>query len=161
MTSSSSTDLLEVGRIDRPHGIRGEVIVTLTTDRHERVAPGSTLSTPQGRCLSVIAARPLRHRFIVRFAGVDSREDADVLHGSLLLAAPIDDHEVMWAHELIGAEVFGIDGTCHGLVDGLEINPASDLLTLDNGSLVPLCFVVSFEDGRVVIDPPAGLFELG
>jgi 16S rRNA processing protein RimM len=47
-TSTSSTDggdLLEVGRITKPHGIRGEVVVALTTDRTERVAPGAVLQT--------------------------------------------------------------------------------------------------------------------
>lgn len=160
LTSSSSTELLEVGHIDRPHGIRGEVVVTLTTDRLERVEPGSTLVTPDGRTLEVKLTRPLRHRFIVRFGGVDTREAADALHGVALLAPPIDDGNVMWVHDLIGSEVFEADGTSHGIVEALEANPASDLLLLDNGALVPLRFVVSFENAKVVIDPPAGLFEL-
>lgn len=160
LTSSSSTDLLEVGRVDRPHGVRGEVVVTLITDRHERMSPGSTLTLPGGRVLVVASARPFRHRFIVRFEGVHTREDADALHGSILMAPPLDDPEVLWVHDLVGAEVVGLDGTRYGTVEALEANPASDLLALDDGSLVPLCFVVSFEEARVVIDPPAGLFEL-
>ncbi len=160
LTSSSSTELLQVGRIDRPHGLRGEVVVALTTDRLERVEPGSTLTTQDGRSLHIEASRPFQHRFIVHFVGVNSREDAALLHGATLLAAPIADDEVMWAHQLIGAAVFGIDDTFYGQVEALEANPASDLLLLEDGSLVPLRFVVSFEDDKIVIDPPAGLFEL-
>ena len=42
----------------------------------------------------------------------------------------------------------------------VEANPASDLLVLDSGALVPLRFVVSAEPGHVTVDPPAGLFDL-
>ena len=42
----------------------------------------------------------------------------------------------------------------------VQANPASDLLVLDGGQLVPLRFVVEHGPGRVVIDPPAGLLEL-
>ena len=53
-----------------------------------------------------------------------------------------------------------VDGTERGVVTAVEANPASDLLVLDTGHLVPLRFVVARDDGRVTIDPPAGLFDL-
>ena len=52
-----------------------------------------------------------------------------------------------------------VDGTAHGEVVAVEANPASDLLVLEDGSLVPLRFVVERELGRIVVDVPAGLFE--
>lgn len=148
-----------MGRIDRPHGVRGEVVVTLTTNRHERVSPGSVLGTADGRTLQVEACREFRHRFIVRFAGVGTRELAEQLHGVTLFAERIEDATELWVHDLIGSEVVELDGTSHGRVEALEANPASDLLCLASGALVPLCFVVSFDAGKVVIDPPSGLFD--
>ena len=54
----------------------------------------------------------------------------------------------------------GVDGRSYGTVEAVEANPASDLLVLPGGRLVPLVFVVSGPTaGRVVIDPPAGLLD--
>jgi 16S rRNA processing protein RimM len=63
-------------------------------------------------------------------------------------------------HELIGATAVLVDGTEVGTVDGVEANPASDLLVLDSGALVPVVFVTAHEPGRVTIDPPEGLLDL-
>ena len=39
-------------------------------------------------------------------------------------------------------------------------NPAADLLELESGALVPVVFIVERTADRIVIDPPAGLFEV-
>jgi GrpB-like predicted nucleotidyltransferase (UPF0157 family) len=62
-------------------------------------------------------------------------------------------------HELVGSVVYDTLGRCYGPVESVEANPASDLLVLPGTHLVPLTFVVETSPGRVVIDPPAGLFE--
>ena len=72
----SGPSLLEVGRISRPHGLRGEVVVALTTDRTERLTPGTALSTDKG-VLVVRASRPHQDRWIVAFEGHGTREQAD------------------------------------------------------------------------------------
>lgn len=140
----------------KPHGLRGEVIVELVTDRTERLAPGTELSTDDGP-LRVEQSSPHLGRWIVQFAGVASREAADALRGTVLSAEPLEDAEALWVHELVGARVEGTDGTEYGTVIAVEANPASDLLVLDGGGLVPLRFVVDHEPGRIVIDPPLGL----
>ncbi len=142
----------------KPHGLRGEVIVELVTDRTERMAPGSSLSTPAGP-LEVVRSTPHGHRWIVAFSGVADRDGAESLRGTVLSAPPLEDPDALWVHELVGAEVVGGDDQPYGRVRGVEANPASDLLVLDDGGLVPLRFVVSHEPGRVVIDPPAGLLS--
>ena len=150
--------MLEVGRIDRPHGVRGEVLVTLTTNRTERVDPGSVLTAPSGP-LTVASSRPHKARHIVRFEGVADRDAAEALQGSSLSAPPIDDPDELWVHELIGAEVVDGDGVGRGRVESVLDNPASDLLVLDTGHLVPARFVVGLEPGvRVDVEAPAGLF---
>lgn len=157
---TSEPRLLEVGTIDRAHGVRGEVIVHLTTNRAERLTPGAVLLTERGT-LRVAAARTHKHRWIVRFEGVDDRDTAEELAGLVLRAEPLEDPDALWVHELVGCRVRDRTGTERGRVVAVEINPASDLLVLDTGALVPLRFLVEGpEAGCVVVDPPTGLFEL-
>lgn len=140
----------------KPHGLRGEVVVDLVTNRTERLAPGSVVRTATGE-LQVERASPHQGRWIVAFAGVEDRDRAEALRGSVLSAPAVDDPDALWVHELVGAVVETADGRGHGKVVAVEANPASDLLVLDGGGLVPLRFVVSNQEGRVVVDPPEGL----
>ena len=152
--------LLEVGRVVKAHGIRGEVLVDLTSTRTERVAPGSTLDSDRG-ALVVEKSSPHQGKWIVAFEGVTNRNQAEEMRGLTLRAEPLDGAEgELWVHELIGATVVDTGGTALGTVKEVEANPASDLLVLDGGGLVPLTFVVRREDdGTVVVDPPAGLLD--
>ena len=81
--------LLEVGHIAKAHGLRGEVVVTLSTDVTSRVDPGSTLYTDSGP-LEVVASRPHQHRWIVQFAGVEQQTDDEAFaHGDASLGLEI------------------------------------------------------------------------
>jgi 16S rRNA processing protein RimM len=151
--------MLEVGRVTKAHGVRGEVVVALLTDRLERVAPGAVL-VADGRSLRVAASRPHQKHHIVSFEGVDSREDAESLHGRVLSAEPIDDDEELWVHELIGSAVVNTAGDRLGVIESVQANPASDLLVLDTGALIPVVFVLSQDDGAVLVDLPEGLLDL-
>ena len=151
--------LLEVGRIAKPHGIRGEVMVELVTDRTSRVDAGSTLLTPRGP-LIVARSSPHAGRWIVAFDGVDDREGAEALRGLVLSAESLDDPDALWVHELIGASVVDTTDRPLGTITAVIANPASDLLELDGGGLIPVRFVVSHMAGRVVVDIPAGLLDL-
>jgi 16S rRNA processing protein RimM len=148
--------MLEVGRVVKPHGLKGDVIVNLTSNRTERLAAGSAFND---HTLVVKRAAPHQHRWIVAFEGVDTLAAAEALRGTALLAPPIADPDALWVHELIGAVVTGADGTEYGRVESVQANPASDLLVLDTGPLVPLRFVIEQRDGVVVVDAPAGLFD--
>jgi 16S rRNA processing protein RimM len=155
-----SDGLLEVGRIGRAHGVRGDVLVHLTTDRVERLAEGSRLKAGD-RWLTVTSASRSNDRWRVHFEGVDDRGAAEALSRMVLAAEPIDDPEVLWVHKLIGARVIEVTGTERGRCVAVVENPAADLLELDSGALVPATFVVSASEDVVTIDPPQGLFELG
>jgi 16S rRNA processing protein RimM len=75
---------------------------------------------------------------------------------------PLDDHGdggELWVHELVGSELLDRAGRVLGRVAAVEANPASDLLVLEDGGLVPMVFVVEAAAGRVVVDPPAGLLD--
>jgi 16S rRNA processing protein RimM len=156
----SESSRLEVGRIGRAHGMRGEVSVSLTSDRVERLTEGSVLFVDD-RPLVVLSARPHSGRWLVCFEGIDDRTAAEGLLGRMISGEvlPTGDDE-LWVHELIGAAVRDAAGRDHGTVLSVEANPASDLLVLDGDVLVPMTFVVERGPGFVVIDPPEGLLDV-
>jgi 16S rRNA processing protein RimM len=152
---------LEVGRIVKAHGLKGQVIVDLSSDRVERLAPGSELDTERGR-LAVVQAAAHQDRYIVSFDRITSRDEAERWHGVVLSAPRLDDEDddVIWIDQLFGAEVYDADGVRRGVVVDVEANPASDILALDSGALVPLTFVTRVvANERIDVDVPDGLFE--
>lgn len=156
---SDGPELLEVGRVTKPHGLRGEVVVYLTTDRTERTRPGEVLRTAGGRDLVVAASKPHQDRWIVAFEGLTRREDADELRGVVLYAPPLDDPDTVFAHQVIGRRLVDQHGTDHGPVAAVEANPAADLLVLADERLVPFTFLVGVEGDVVRVDVPAGLLD--
>jgi 16S rRNA processing protein RimM len=155
--------LLEVGRIVKPHGLKGEVVVELVTNRSERLAPGSVLEAPGGS-LVVRSSRPFEAtgsgRWLVTFDGIGDRASSETLRGAVLHAAPLDDPDALWVHELIGSRVMDAAGAALGTVTAIEANPASDLLVLDGGALIPLRFVTGHSPEQVTVDIPPGLLDL-
>ena len=150
-----------MGRITKTHGVRGDVLVLLSTERTERLDPGTVLHTDRGD-LTVERATPHLGKWIVHFAELGVREDADAWRGVVLRAEAVDgeDDGALWVHELVGAAVVLRDGTAVGTVTEVQANPAADLLVLDDGALVPVVFITDRADGTVTIDPPEGLFDL-
>jgi 16S rRNA processing protein RimM len=155
--------LLEVGRIVKPHGLRGDVVVELVTNREERVAPGTILRAGD-RDLEVARARPFSAtgagRWIVTFRGIDDLSAAERLRDAVLAAPPLDDPDAFWVHDLIGATVVEVTGEQLGTVTAVQANPASDLLVLSTGVLIPLRFVTGRAEATVTVDLPAGLLDL-
>jgi 16S rRNA processing protein RimM len=149
---------LEIGRIGKAHGLAGEVHVDLWTE-DSRLEQGSVLSSDRGP-LIVVGSRPHQDRHLVRFEGVHDRQGAEALRGLVLRARPIERPGTLWVHELVGAAVESTDGRRLGEVAAVEANPASDLLVLADGGLIPLRFVVSHTPGeRVVVEVPDGLLD--
>lgn len=154
---------LEVGRIGKAHGLRGDVIVHFTTDRtRERTAPGALLFAGE-RSLSVAKAKPYQKGFLVTFDGVNSREAAEELRGLVLTADPLDaddlDGDVVFVHEVVGKRLVDQDGVEHGEILSVIDNPASDLMELSGDRLVPMVFYVSHDDETVTAELPVGLFD--
>ena len=161
-----------VGRIGKPHGLRGEVAVQVRTDFPEqRFVIGAQLSADTGRTLTVQAVRPHGGALLVRFTGVADRDAAAQLAGLVLTAdvtalPELDDPDEFYDHQLEGLAAVGPDGALLGTVREVVHAPASDLLVLQTGhgeALVP--FVreivpqVDLAGRRVVVDPPPGLLD--
>jgi 16S rRNA processing protein RimM len=154
------SELLEVGRIGKAHGLRGEVAVEFTTDRvTERTAAGARLWAGDD-CLTVATARPHQRRWLIRFEGIDDRTGAERLRGRVLRADPIDDPDAVFVHQLVGLSVIDQHGTDHGPIVALVDNPASDLLELEGGALVPMAFYRGHgPDDTVLVEVPPGLLD--
>jgi 16S rRNA processing protein RimM len=164
---------LVVGRIARPHGVRGEVSVEVRTDEPDRrFAVGSVLTTDPAEAgpLTVASVRWHTGRLLVGFAGITDRNQAEDLRGTWLTldsaeAESSDDPDEFHDHELIGLAVVTVSGEPVGRVtdvrhfgqDLLVIEP-HDLLVPFVAAIVPEVDVAA---GRLVIDPPPGLLELG
>jgi 16S rRNA processing protein RimM len=151
--------LLKVGRVDKAHGLRGEVVVSLSTNRDERVAPGTVLTLEGGRELTVLTSIPFGHRFIVAFDGVFDRNASESISHRDLYAEPLEDPDALWVHELVGKRVVDQHGIDRGAITAVEANPASDLLVLESGALVPMRFVTETTGDVLTVDVPDGLFD--
>ena len=157
------------GEIGKPHGINGDVYVVRISDDPRRFEAGAQLIHADGRILTVEQARPHRDRFLVKFEGVGSREEAEAVRGTLYV--PADDARELeegeyWERDLIGCEAFDTAGTRLGEVTAVIPGAAQDLLELDTpaGSrLVPLVqeFVVEVEpaERKIVLELPEGLLD--
>lgn len=106
-------DLVQIGRVIKPHGVRGEVVVDATTDDPEgRFAAGAVLVGKQAgreRELTVKSMRPHQGRLLVFFDEIPNRNVAETLRGMRFFAAPVfDDDEAYYDHELIGLRVLDV-----------------------------------------------------
>ena len=158
--NSAPTGLLEVGRVGKPHGVRGDLHVHFTTDRNERWAQGARLWIA-GEWRIVHACKAQVDHFVCHFEGFDVREESARLTNATIFAEPIDDPEAMWVHELIGARVLESNGTERGTCIAVLDNPSGPIMELDSGALVPAIFITNLDEGVAVVDVPDGLFELG
>jgi 16S rRNA processing protein RimM len=167
---------LVVGRVLRPHGLRGEVVVEVLTDAPERFSPGVKLAAGDPdepaslRDLQVEATRLHQGRVLLRVAGLEDRDAVEPLRG-LLLSIPFEDarglaSDEFWPHQLIGLHVVDPDGRERGVVVDVLPGAAHDLLQvrrLDGEAvLVPsvaALVTVELEAGRLVVQPLPGLLE--
>ncbi len=132
--------------------------MSLVSNRPERTQPGTTVYFG-GRALTIDRCRPHGDKYLVGFAGLTTRDAVEDLRG-VIHGDPLTDDEELWVHDLIGAVV--IDGDIdRGTVVAVQANPAADLLVLDDDTLVPATFIERIDGERIIIDAPAGLFDLG
>jgi 16S rRNA processing protein RimM len=167
-----------VGRIARPHGIRGQVVVNLETDfPHERFQAGAEFfvkRTPAAvnvERLVISTVRFHNERPIVGFEGVDDMNQAKALGGTEL-RVPLDRLAALppatfYRHDLVGCAVERLDGSRIGQVTEVEgsLGGSRLVVSTERGDvLVPLvaeiCRSIDPAGKRIVIEPPDGLIEL-
>ena len=170
-----------VGRIGRPHGVRGEVTVEVRTDEPElRFAPGASLlagtGTEDASPIPLSIARAAWHsgRLLLTLDAVDDRDAAEALRGRILMVdrpagAMPEGPDEFYDSDLVGCRVELTDGSQIGSVHEVVHLPAQDLLSVARNEapdvLVPFtaAFVPIIDIGarRIVIEPPPGLLDLG
>lgn len=166
-------DRVCVGAIAGAFGVRGEVRLKSFCANPEDVAAYGPLSTEDGaRSFEITLASPVKGGFSARLSGVTTKEAADALRGTRLYAPRaalpgLADDEFYHA-DLIGLQAIDTGGAPLGHVSAVLNHGASDLLELrvpgrSGTTLVPFTREVvpnvDLTAGRLVIDPPAGLFD--
>jgi 16S rRNA processing protein RimM len=163
---------LVVGRVVRPHGIRGEVVVDSATDRPaQRFRAGAVLQSPEGE-LTVLAARPHSGRWLLSIDAVVDRTSAERLRGAELAVDVVDleadaEPDAWYDAQLVGLAVRDESGAI-GSVAAVEHGPGQDLLVIDltGCGRVRLPFVaalvpqVDVAAGWVQVVLPPGLVDL-
>lgn len=167
-----------MGRVVKPHGVSGELVVDVRTDDPEdRFATGKVLALKSrhgtARPVRVESARPHGGRLLVRLAGVGDRDGAEAVRGHLFVVdsadlPPLEDPDEFYDHELEGLVVGTVDGDEVGVVAEVLHTAAGELLSVRTpaGSEVLVPFVsaivtsVSRAAGRIEIDPPEGLLDV-
>jgi 16S rRNA processing protein RimM len=165
---------LQVARIGKPHGIRGEVTVQVLTDAPEdRFVPGTEFVVEPASVgpLTVLSARWNKDILLLAFEEVETRNEAETLRGAKLFIETEeldeDDDEGWYEHELVGLEA-RVGSQVVGKISGLNTMPVQDLLVVEtpDGKEILIPFVeqivpeVNVEEGYVLVTPPAGLFEI-
>jgi 16S rRNA processing protein RimM len=175
--SQAAPERLVVGRVVRPHGLGGEILVQVLSDAPDRFTAGAHLAAgdPDAgpfRELTVATVRLAQGRHLVRFEGFDDRDAADTLRGAILsipftAARDLGEGE-FWPHQLVGLDVVDSDGIRQGTVTEVVPGAAHDLLAvaLERGGsvLVPTVaalVTVELDRSRIVVAPVDGLLGEG
>jgi 16S rRNA processing protein RimM len=169
---------LRVGRLVKAHGLKGAIKLELYTDDPEgRFVPGATftLQVPEsspwhGKPLTVREFKWMNSHPVAFFEGVDDRDAAEGLIRAILwvdedIQASPAEEDAWFDHQLVGLDVVR-DGQTVGKVARVDHFPSQDLLIVkvrDEEILVPFVKAivpeVDIAGGRVIVTPPAGLFE--
>nr|WP_307792947.1 ribosome maturation factor RimM [Glycomyces sp. NEAU-S30] len=162
-----------VGRIVRPHGLRGEVVVEVRTDDPEsRFRPGAEYSTKNGP-MKAVTVRWHQGRPMIGFEGVTDRNKSETLRG-ILLSVDIADEELEPEDDefhdalLIGLTVVDKEAGEVGTVSRIDHGAAYETLVVKRKGQTPalIPFVadmveeVDAEAGVIKVDLPPGLLEL-
>ncbi len=166
------TEMVCVGAIAGSYGVRGEVRLKSFTADAEAIGDYAPLSSEDGaQSFEVKITRAIKNGLAARLSGITSKEEADALKG-VKLYVPRDrlpslpEDEYYYA-DLIGLQVCDTGGTVLGEVRSVQNHGAADLLEIhapgqENTVLLPFTHevvpTVDMKAGRIVADPPEGLF---
>lgn len=165
-------DLICVGAIAGSYGVRGEIRLKSFCATPEEIEDYSPLTSEDGSAsYTLVLTRAIKNGFAARLSGVESKEEADALKGVQLYTQrarlpklPDDEY---YHSDLIGLSVYDTGGTLLGQVKSVQNHGASDILEITGAELkspVLLPFTlaavptVDLEQGRIIADPPEGLF---
>ena len=148
-----SEERVVVGRVGRPHGLRGAFFVEGASEAPERFAKGAVLLV-DGEPASVVESKVSGGRPVIRLDRAVERGTALEIPRAEL---PSPDEDSYYVFQLVGLEVEEQGGRALGRVAEVTPGVANDVLELDTGLLLPLvgeCVrEVDLEAGRIVVAP--------
>ena len=176
-------ELLRVCRIGRAQGLKGEVTVQVFTDEPDyRFEPGSLLYTRDSEQeFEVAHSRTFKNRWIIHFEGVDDRDAAEALNGTVLYGeadAPEDllEEDAWYPKDLLGLEARFAEDNMLGAPAGQKVGKVVDVIEgaqyllkirlakpVDGATSTLVPFVdqlvpdIDLENGYLTLDPPGGL----
>lgn len=168
--------MVTVGRVVRPHGIKGQVVVASETDfASERFKPGATLTALRDGTATVLEVTAGREqpdgRWLVWFSGVATIDEAETLRGVELRIPAADVRTpspgTFYVHDLVGCRVTTVTGEFVGTVEHVKLDAGVPLLGVASPTgevLVPLaadiCREIDVAQKAIVIAAPEGLIDL-
>ena len=167
-------ELVAIARVARPRGVKGEVAADLLTDFPERFegleSVTAVMPTGERRELTIEDSWPHQHRMVLKFAGIDSMNDAETLRDAEICIAEDEAVELeadeFYDWQLVGCTVETVEGETIGKVRELMRTGGTENLVVTGENkefLIPfaeaICREVDIETKKIVIDPPEGLLE--
>lgn len=126
---------LVVGKLRSPHGVRGEILMTVMTDFPDRIQPGVTFYLGEGYAPVVVAS--VRHHnkgLLLRFKGVDTREDVARFRNQDIFVSSEDRPPLpkgeYYLHELIGMQVITDSGELLGVLSEMIETGATNVYVI-------------------------------
>ncbi|MCA9883529.1 MAG: 16S rRNA processing protein RimM [Anaerolineae bacterium] len=177
MPDYSEPKYLLLGKIDRPHGVRGELRVRLMTDYPERIKSlkhvflGTDPNKAKATRYEIETVRFHKGAALLKFVGVPSRNEAELLRGQMVMidlanAVPLDDDEV-YLYQLIGMDVQTVEGETLGKLRDVLETGANDVYIVDSPQygelLIPIhddTLIETDVDARIItVALPDGLIS--
>ncbi len=171
---SLSSDLLLVGKVIRPHGLRGLLRITTYSESEDSSLQAGTVffKTVLGeiRKHAVISLKAHKNVFLMKLKGLESRDKAEEYKSAEILiekeSLAQKDDAYFW-HELLGLEVYLEDGKFLGTITQIIPTEGNDIYVVKNGKrevLIPAVYDVikeiDLEYKKMTISPNEGLLDL-
>ena len=167
---TDTSNLILLAQVGAPHGIKGEVRVKPFGDP-DMLDQYGKLETQDGRKFKIKHMRPQKNMLVVKFEGVNTREEAEALNRTELFVdrgkLPEPDEDEFYVSDLIGMAVM-IGGEQAGRVkdvpnfgagDMIEVEPASGGATYYVPFTEAVVPEIDFEEGELIVVLPVEVSE--
>lgn len=162
--SGGEPAFLVVGKLGRPHGVRGEILMQVITDFPERLQPGVTVFVGQQHQPELIRSRRIHGQgLLLTFDGYTTPETVGALRNALVYV-PTSDRPPLpqgeyYHHQLLGLHVVNEDGRELGRVHEILSTAAHDIYVV-RGESGPEILLPAIDEVILEIDPESGLLRV-
>ena len=155
------SDFLLIGKVAKPHGLRGQVKVQSYASSNESFFVGRKVFLGQGEEMKVLLISEVKvqpHGLLLNFQGLDNREQAEGLSGNSLYIdkkelKALSKGEYYW-YQLIGSRVYNDQGRFMGIMEEIFPTPAHDIWIIRDGKKEIL--LPAIEDIILSVNVPQG-----